>query len=82
MSVSIPFSSRACVRYSSILSPPTTTLADPLLQSLLASHHTRPHVGNQAPRSVRCLGILRYILIPKSNKKIMLLLSMSNIMAA
>jgi hypothetical protein len=31
---------------------------------------------------VRGLGILWYILIPKSNKKIMLLLSMSNIMKA
>jgi hypothetical protein len=31
---------------------------------------------------VRGLGILWYILIPKFNKKIMLLLSMSNIMKA
>jgi hypothetical protein len=32
--------------------------------------------------SVRSLVILRYILIPKSNKKIMLLFSMSSIMTA
>jgi hypothetical protein len=50
MSVSIPFSSRVCIRCSALLPPLATVLADPLLQPLLAGHHMRPRVGNRAPR--------------------------------